>query len=102
MVSRGCVRREEVLDYLLELALEKLLPRESEKCREASPERVLKSVTEKMKREVFKRDGRACLRCGSGFQLEIDHVRARARGGVHALGNLQVLCRNCNQRKGAL
>ena len=100
LVSKGCVKREEVLDYLLEMALEKL--QWGSGCREASPERELKSVTPRMRREVFKRDGGKCVNCGSVFQLEVDHVWARSRGGVNRLSNLQCLCRGCNQRKGAV
>ena len=101
LMSKGCVGRESVLEYLLDRALDELMPKESEKCREASPDRVLKVVTKKMKTEVMERDGHSCRRCGSIFQLEVDHVRARANGGINQINNLQSLCRACNQRKGA-
>ena len=101
LVSRGCKGREDVLGYLLDKALDELMPKESDNCREASPERVLKVVTQKMKSEVMARDGHCCRRCGSIFQLEIDHVKAKSRGGINQLANLQSLCRPCNQRKGA-
>lgn len=32
---------------------------------------------------------------------ELDHVIALAKGGTHTLGNVQLLCRACNQAKGA-
>ena len=99
LMSRGCKGREDVLEYLLDMAIDELMPKESGKCREASPDRVLKVVTKKMKVEVMKRDGHCCRRCGSIFQLEVDHVRARSNGGINQLSNLQSLCRPCNQRK---
>ena len=33
--------------------------------------------------------------------LHIDHILPRARGGSSELDNLQVVCKHCNQRKGA-
>ena len=99
LMSKGCKGREDVLEYLLDKAIDELMAKESEKCREASPDRVLKIVTKKMKAEVMGRDGHCCRRCGSIFQLEVDHVRAKSRGGINQLHNLQSLCRQCNQRK---
>ena len=101
LMSKGCKGREDVLEYLLDKALEELMPNESDKCRSASPERVLKVVTTKMKGEVMRRDQHCCRRCGSIFQLEVDHIRPKSRGGINQLANLQSLCRPCNQRKGA-
>lgn len=50
-----------------------------------------------IRREVFRRD-RSCTNCGSTFALETDHRIAKAMGGPSTLGNLRLLCRNCNQR----
>lgn len=51
---------------------------------------------------VFRRDGYACLFCGSESNLSVDHVFPVSRGGGNEPDNLQTLCRNCNSRKGAL
>lgn len=51
---------------------------------------------------VFRRDGYACLYCGSESNLSIDHVFPVSRGGDNHPDNLQTLCRDCNSRKGAL
>ncbi len=32
--------------------------------------------------------------------LEVDHILAKAKGGLDEMGNLQLLCGNCNKRKG--
>ena len=37
-----------------------------------------------------------------GFDFQVDHRTPTARGGKHALGNLAVCCRTCNERKGRL
>jgi len=44
-----------------------------------------------------------CNLCEEHFQarhLEVDHIVPRARGGTDHLSNLQLLCGNCNRRKG--
>lgn len=53
-----------------------------------------------MRWEVFRRDGYACVRCGSLSDLTADHIVPRSRGGPATLDNLQTLCRSCNSTKG--
>ncbi len=43
----------------------------------------------------------ACALCGSTDNLEVDHVWPRSLGGPSTPDNLQVLCKACNQKKGA-
>lgn len=50
---------------------------------------------------LARRDGPACTGCGSGENLQIDHVVPIAKGGDNRLQNLQLPCGLCNQRKGA-
>ena len=40
-----------------------------------------------------------CTNCGSKYALEIDHIRPFSKEGKTLEENLQILCRNCNQRK---
>jgi 5-methylcytosine-specific restriction endonuclease McrA len=54
------------------------------------------------RQRVFKRDGHVCAYCGidEGI-MHIDHIIPRKVGGDHAMENLQVLCKRCNQAKAA-
>lgn len=54
----------------------------------------------KLRKAIFKRDGKVCRKCGSTKRLSIDHVIPVARGGGDELENLQVLCMVCNASKG--
>lgn len=43
--------------------------------------------------------GNRCLKCGTTWQIEADHVVPIARGGTDAVLNIQSLCRSCNAKK---
>ncbi|MCP4113144.1 MAG: HNH endonuclease, partial [Desulfobacteraceae bacterium] len=45
--------------------------------------------------------GRKCAYCGKdNVPLEIEHIRAKSRGGSDRVSNLTLACTKCNQRKG--
>lgn len=46
---------------------------------------------------VHERD-KVCVKCGSSHKLEINHIIPFSMGGKTELSNLNLLCRNCNQR----
>jgi 5-methylcytosine-specific restriction endonuclease McrA len=50
---------------------------------------------------VWRRDRGRCRECGSGFDLQYDHVIPVALGGASRIENLQLLCGDCNRAKGA-
>ena len=55
---------------------------------------------------LFVRQGGLCTWCGGpvqrrGLQSHVDHIVPLAAGGSRRFKNLQLLCRPCNQRKGA-
>lgn len=66
------------------------------------PER--KSVSPKVRFEVFKRDSFTCQYCGKKAPdviLECDHIKPVATGGDNDILNLATSCRECNAGKGA-
>ena len=56
-------------------------------------------VTNRLRRYVFKRDGRRCLKCGSEENLEVDYIIPIAYGGKSTFDNLQTLCHACHVRR---
>lgn len=50
---------------------------------------------------IFGGPALACLKCRSRVGLTWDHIVPLAKGGAHAVENLQPLCRPCNERKQA-
>lgn len=48
---------------------------------------------------IYKRDGFACLYCGSTFHLQLDHLHPRSKGGSNHKSNLVTACRACNMAK---
>ncbi len=57
-------------------------------------------IRKAVKQAVTIRDKHRCVKCGAAENLHIDHVIALSRGGSNDIDNLQVLCRDCNLRKG--
>jgi DNA-binding TFAR19-related protein (PDSD5 family) len=57
-------------------------------------------ISVQLKAQVWERDQGKCQNCQSQYAIELDHIRPFALGGKTTLENLQLLCRNCNQRKG--
>ena len=57
-----------------------------------------KQVKEKLGKEY----GKVCNACGMDDykNLEIDHIVPKSKGGQDTYGNYQLLCGNCNRRKG--
>lgn len=56
--------------------------------------------TAKQFRAMCDRFGGHCLCCGVIGPLSVDHVVPLAHGGSNDIGNIQPLCKSCNQRKG--
>ena len=61
-----------------------------------------KSLSNKLRFEVLKRDGFTCQYCGAkapDVQLEVDHIYPVKLGGKNELDNLITACRRCNHGK---
>jgi hypothetical protein len=56
-------------------------------------------IPDDVRREVWDRDGGRCVRCEATDYLEFDHIIPHARGGANTVGNVQLLCRKCNNLK---
>ena len=55
------------------------------------------------KKILYGEQGGECNGCGTHFEqqhFEVDHIVARKSGGSNVIGNLQLLCGNCNRIKG--
>jgi 5-methylcytosine-specific restriction endonuclease McrA len=57
-------------------------------------------ISDEVKMHVWKRDGGRCVNCGSKINLEFDHIIPVSMGGSNTARNIQLLCEECNRRKG--
>ena len=57
-------------------------------------------ISDEVKMYVWKRDGGKCVNCGSNINLEFDHIIPVSMGGSNTARNIQLLCEECNRRKG--
>lgn len=57
-------------------------------------------LAREQKDRILRRDGYRCVQCGRSNDLSIDHRQPVAKGGSDDDENLQVMCRECNGRKG--
>jgi len=60
-----------------------------------------KPIKQKIKDQVWNRDGGRCVNCGSNKNIEFDHIVPWSKGGADTYRNLQILCETCNRSKGA-
>ncbi len=63
----------------------------------------IRAFDDNTKREVYEAQGGVCKICGKHFeieQMEGDHITPWAEGGHTVKENCQMLCKECNRRKG--
>jgi len=58
------------------------------------------AIPESTRLSIMARAGYCCEHCGSDQHLHIDHIVPFSKGGSNDIKNLQLLCRDCNLRKG--
>lgn len=56
-------------------------------------------ISDKAKREVWRRDEGKCVQCGSRERLEYDHIIPVSKGGSNTVRNIELLCEKCNREK---
>ncbi len=59
------------------------------------------AISTKVRQEVWRRDGGACVKCGSRVNLEYDHIVPVSKGGSNTARNIELLCEACNRSKSA-
>ncbi|ERJ73276.1 HNH endonuclease domain protein [Porphyromonas sp. oral taxon 278 str. W7784] len=63
----------------------------------------IRAFTESQKRTAYEQQGGVCAYCGKKFdykEMEGDHITPWRLGGKTEAQNLQMLCKDCNRRKG--
>jgi 5-methylcytosine-specific restriction endonuclease McrA len=90
------------------LSCRTLIRRGSRCARCARVLRLRRGNESQLRTATIARDGRRCANCGvltneqdGPTKTEVDHVVPVANGGASQMGNLVVLCRACNRRKGS-
>ena len=64
----------------------------------------IRSFSPAMKIKVYEKQGGICPICGKHFELkemEADHITTWCEGGKTDEANCQLLCKECNRRKGS-
>lgn len=83
---------EAIIDTLSRIAKRQVLAPKQESNSRHIPQRV--------KIEVWQRDGGKCVECSAISYLEFDHIIPFSMGGANTVNNIQLLCRKCNLTKG--
>ena len=55
-------------------------------------------ISQKVKKEVFKRDGGCCIFCGTPYAMPNAHVIPRSKGGLGIATNIVTACFNCHSQ----
>jgi 5-methylcytosine-specific restriction endonuclease McrA len=61
--------------------------------------RLRRSIPQRVRHEVWRRDEGRCVDCNSRERLEFDHIIPISKGGSNTARNIELRCENCNRRK---
>jgi 5-methylcytosine-specific restriction endonuclease McrA len=50
-------------------------------------------------KELQKLYSSSCVKCNSSEEIQMDHIIPISKGGRHSIGNIQPLCKKCNNSK---
>lgn len=92
-VQRHVLREEQGLDDLKE----EVGFLEAERAGEVNRR---EKIPRHIREHVWRRDRGRCANCGRRNSLEFDHIIPLAKGGSNTVRNLQLLCADCNRKKG--
>lgn len=59
------------------------------------------TVGDRVRNQVYERDGYECWYCGATENLSLDHMTPQSRGGTDCIENLLTCCHSCNSAKGS-
>lgn len=82
---------EAVLNTVVKVANRQMLPQAG-----GDPTR---HIPQDVKNAVWQRDQGRCVQCHAADYLEFDHIIPHSKGGANTVGNVQLLCRRCNNAK---
>lgn len=57
-------------------------------------------IAAKRRKGLLRAGGYKCAYCGFKSLLTIDHITPLSKGGTNTASNLQILCKDCNNKKG--
>ncbi|NJL05536.1 MAG: hypothetical protein HC911_11675 [Chloroflexaceae bacterium] len=99
-VKRGAGKYTTPDPLLTEAMIDALVRIEKRQMLMPQSERASRRIPHDVRKAVWNRDQGKCAECGAREYLEFDHVIPFSKGGDNSVGNIQLLCRRCNQKKG--
>lgn len=98
LLAHHKLNRNEIIDKVFTYAINKIKEvkfKTNSKMLPASSD--TKYIPAGLKKAVYEKY-KCCVKCGSTYALEVNHIEPYALGGKTELSNLNLLCFNCNQR----
>jgi 5-methylcytosine-specific restriction endonuclease McrA len=91
---------DQLIRYAMEAAVEKIERvkfKQTKSRNSPPPAEVNRTVSASIKRDAYFK-GRKCSNCGGHWNLQFDHRKPFALGGLSSIDNIRLLCGSCNQR----